>query len=123
MIDHPFDYSQLETIGFPTGTYAADEWIFMAEDAGKHMFIVRSGEVHIITNGSVVEVVSQHGVFGEMSLIDGAPRAASARTTVPTELVAIDRPSFLRLVQDNPDFSLQIMRCMAMRIRHLTETI
>ena len=52
------------------------------------MFIVRSGEVHIINNGSVIEVVRQHGVFGEMSLIDGAPRAAIAKTTSPTELIA-----------------------------------
>jgi CRP/FNR family transcriptional regulator, cyclic AMP receptor protein len=123
MTDKSFDYSQLEMIGFPTGSYAADEWIFMAEDAGKHMFIVRSGEVQIINNGSVLEVVGQHGVFGEMSLIDGAPRAASAKTTTSTELVAIDRPSFLRLVQSNPEFSLQIMRSMATRIRQLTETI
>lgn len=118
-----FDYSVFDNIGFPTRNYEAGEWIFMAEDAGVHMFIVRSGEVHIINNGSVLEVVGQHGVFGEMSLIDGAPRAASAKTTSPTELIAIDRPAFLRLVQGTPEFSLQIMRSMALRIRQLTETI
>ena len=123
MSDNSFDYSLFDNIGFPTRNYAADKWIFMAEDAGERMFIVRSGEVRIINNGSVIEVVRQHGVFGEMSLIDGAPRAASAKTTSPTELIAIDRPSFFRLVQGNPEFSLQIMRSMALRIRQLTETI
>ena len=42
-----------------------------------------------------LEVVGPGGLFGEMALIDGGPRSASAVARKATELVVIDRPTFV----------------------------
>ena len=55
------------------------------------MYVVRSGEVEIERDGKVVETVTAGGIFGEMALIDGAPRAATARAKTDCEVAPISR--------------------------------
>ena len=50
-------------------------------------------------------------------MIDGGPRSASAVAVGPTEVHAIDRATFDRLVRDDPKFAMAIMREMARRLR------
>jgi len=81
------------------------------------MYVVRSGAVDVITFGKILERVGPGGVFGEMALIDDAPRAAAALASVPTEVAVIDKPTFLKLIAEEPEFALQIMKLMAERVR------
>ena len=46
------------------------------------MYVVRSGAVDVITFGKVLERIGPGGMFGEMALIDDAPRAAAALASV-----------------------------------------
>ena len=81
------------------------------------MYVVRSGAVDVITFGKVLERIGPGGVFGEMALIDDAPRAAAALASVATEVAVIDKPTFLTLIAEEPEFALQIMKLMAERVR------
>ena len=65
--------------------------MFAEGDEGDKMYVIRSGEVEIVRDGQVVETLSPGGIFGEMALIDGSPRAATARAKTACEVAPIPR--------------------------------
>lgn len=104
--------------------YKAGDTIFNEGDAGKRvMFAVKEGEVEIIHNGVVLETVTGGHFFGEMSLVDDAPRAATAVAKTDAKIIAIDKYHFLYLTHEAPNFALQVMHVMAERIRALHERV
>jgi CRP-like cAMP-binding protein len=117
------DFSLLTRAGFPLRRYAAGEKIFVQDDEGSWMYVVRSGRVSIMTYGTVLESVGPNGMFGEMALIDGSPRSATAVAAEPTEVAPIDRKAFAHLVRQDPDFALRVMRLLAARIRQMNASL
>ena len=117
MSDALFDLEIFIRRGIPLRAFGAGERIFLEADAGDAMYVVRSGAVDVISFGNVLDRIGAGGVFGEMALIDDAPRAAAALASEPTEVVVIDKPTFLALIAEEPEFALQIMKLMAERVR------
>jgi CRP-like cAMP-binding protein len=115
--DTDFDFSMFTRRGIPMRRFDAGERIFLEQDSGAAMYVVHSGGVDVITFGKILERVGPGGVFGEMALIDDAPRAAAALANVETEVAVIDKPTFLTLIAEEPEFALQIMKLMAERVR------
>ena len=68
----------LANAGSPPISFRPGEVIFREGDKGNEMYVVRSGEVDIELDGKVLETLARGGIFGEMALIDGSPRAATA---------------------------------------------
>lgn len=99
--------------------YAAGEEIFAQGSASSEMFGVVSGSVELRKNGEPVVTIGADGTFGEMGIIDKAPRSLSAVALEPTEIAVIDERTFLFLVQETPMFALQVMQSLATRIRQL----
>ena len=102
MLGTPFDFDFLERFKIPLKRFAAGEKIFLEEDPGDYMYLVVEGKVSIVTYGTVLENVGLHGIFGELALIDSAPRSAAALAAEATEVALINRDTFLELqtVQD-----------------------
>lgn len=81
--------------------------LFWEGDPGDHMYFVREGVLVVsktVTSG-VEEVLARVGpgeFLGEMSLLDGAPRCATARAETPTVLLALDRRSLDEFVTGSP---------------------
>ncbi|MBU2582955.1 MAG: Crp/Fnr family transcriptional regulator [Alphaproteobacteria bacterium] len=124
MTENPeFDFSLLARDNIPVRQFAADEKIFLAGEAGSSMFIVRSGKVAIKSGGMILESVGPGGLFGEMALIDGSPRSATAVATEDSEIAVIEQPGLLGLIQQNPKFALTVMQLMARRIRRTNESL
>jgi CRP/FNR family transcriptional regulator, cyclic AMP receptor protein len=123
MTDAPFDFGFFERFSIPLKRFQSGETIFSEGDDGDRMYVVLEGKIDIATNGSVLETVGLHGIFGEMALIDRGPRSASATANAPTELAIITEPSFVELVRKNPVFSLFVMRQMAARIRRMNKVV
>jgi len=111
------DLSLLANAGFASATFAAGEVIFTAGDAGDYMYVVRSGTVEIERDGKVIETLSGGGIFGEMALIDGSPRSATAMAKTDAEVSPINERSFLFLVHETPFFAIAVMRTLAERLR------
>lgn len=118
-----FDFDLLEKGGFALKSHRQGEKIFLAGDEGEEMYIVKSGKVHIIASGVVVEHVGPQGIFGEMAMIDGSPRSATAVAAEDTELAPVDRTTFLYMVKENPEFALQVLQMLTARIRQMNEYI
>lgn len=71
---------------------------------GDEMYVVRSGKVRIFATDAghetTLAVLGPHEFFGEMSLLTGDPRAASAAAQGDVEITVIDQVTFNRLVGD-----------------------
>ena len=98
-------------------TFRQGETIFKEGDPADCMFAVVEGAVDIELRGTVVEHIASGGVFGEMALIDGLPRSATAVAAADCSLAAINEKRFLRLIELTPRFALQIMQVITERLR------
>jgi CRP/FNR family cyclic AMP-dependent transcriptional regulator len=104
-------------------TLAPGQELFKKGDAGRHMYVVKSGEVQVIDGNHVFETVPAGGILGEMALISGQTRSTGARATVASVVVPIDEKRFLFLVQQTPFFAIRVMRVMSNRLRMMNERI
>jgi CRP/FNR family transcriptional regulator, cyclic AMP receptor protein len=91
--------------------------IFREGDPAQELFIVQSGEVEIRLGNRLLETLPQYSIFGEMALIDSAPRSATAIAATDVRLVAVSEKQFLFLISNTPYFALNVMRVMARRLR------
>jgi len=123
MADDEFDFDGLVSGGYPLQRFETDQRIFTQDDEGNAMYVVRSGKVAIMSAGAVLESIGPNGIFGEMSLIDGSPRSATAIAREPTELAVIDERAFSYLVERNPAFALDLLRRLTKRLRRMTESL
>jgi CRP-like cAMP-binding protein len=97
----------------------AGETIFREFDMGAEMYVVLEGQVELSIDGKAIEVLGQGEPFGEMALIDQAPRVATAVAKTPCKLAVISEKRFLFMVAQTPHFALQIMKVMADRLRRM----
>jgi CRP/FNR family transcriptional regulator, cyclic AMP receptor protein len=91
--------------------------VFREGDSGEEMYGIVSGEIELRINDRVIRTLGADDVFGEMAIVDSAPRSATAVATRDTLLAVIDRHLFLFLVHETPTFALQVMSAMAARQR------
>jgi small-conductance mechanosensitive channel/CRP-like cAMP-binding protein len=84
--------------------FGAGELIVKQGEAGSSMFVVASGEVVVVLEpqGQELARLGPGGFFGEMSLLTGAPRNATVRTGVDSELLEITGEAFRQFVLANP---------------------
>ena len=102
---------------------APGEVFFKAGDAGDQMFGVVSGQIELRRGDQVLARVGPGGTFGEMAIIDSAPRALTAVAVEASEIAVIDRRMFLFLVTETPTFAIQVMQSLASRIRELDDRV
>ena len=102
--------------------YNKSEIIFEENSLGNEMYVIHSGKVKLTTSapGSelVLGILGPGEFFGEMALVDDAPRSATATAVEDnTRLVVLDQSKFLYLVSQQPPFALTIMHGLCQRIR------
>ncbi|KUO60373.1 MAG: Crp/Fnr family transcriptional regulator [Alphaproteobacteria bacterium BRH_c36] len=119
----PIDFDKLHRDGVPFASFQAGEKVFLADEAGDAMYVVRSGLVDILMFGRVLETVGPGGIFGEMSLIDENPRSAAALVASNAEVAILSRAEFLAQIMVDPKFALYVLQVMAQRLRRLDDAI
>jgi len=117
MANPPVDFRVLAGAGVPVRDFKAGDVIFRRGDPAHELFIVQSGEVEIRLGNRVLETLPQYSIFGEMALIDSAPRSATAIACSDAKLVPVSEKQFLFLISNTPYFALNVMRVMARRLR------
>ena len=113
-IDHYYD---LLAHGRSPRTLQANELIFDQGDPGDSLVVVREGSVELKDEDRVVETVTAPGLFGEMALIEDAPRALTAVAATDATIIEIPARHFWVLVHDTPYFAQLVMSVMAQRLR------
>jgi len=109
----------LTSLGHLKTTFPAGATIFEEGADGDHMYLVQSGSVEVRVAGKTVHTVDTGGFFGEMALVEEAPRSASAVAETECHLMPIDRQRFEYLIAKTPDFIIEMMRVMAARLRQM----
>ena len=101
--------------------YKSGEIVFMKEDIGNNFFIVKAGRIKIFTSiGSekkkTFAFLKKGDFFGEMSLLGGKVRSASAQAVEGSELIVISKKNFKELIRQSPDFTLKLLYTLANRL-------
>ncbi|MBL4635816.1 MAG: Crp/Fnr family transcriptional regulator [Kofleriaceae bacterium] len=100
---------------FETGTV-----LFEEGDAGDKMYVVQSGRVSIsrmIAGGNQILARLPAGeFFGEMSLLSGRPRSATAIILEPSRLLIIDGGTFESMVRSRSEIAVRLIKTMADRL-------
>ena len=86
-------------------------------EPGREFFVLISGEVSVVVDGHEVAVLSEGQWFGELALIDPAPRDATVTTLSPCQLLVIESRRFLPLLEEVPVLSHKLMVGLARRLR------
>jgi len=96
--------------------------IFYEEDMGTSFYLIMSGQVKIVMLSNdgrehILGVLKEKDFFGEISLLDGQPRSASALALSDVKAITITRDDFTKLLRNNPDITLKIMFVLCKRLR------
>jgi CRP/FNR family transcriptional regulator/CRP/FNR family cyclic AMP-dependent transcriptional regulator len=104
------------------------EVLFHKDDPGTTLYLVRAGRIKISVFSSegkeAIFTVHRPGdVFGELALLDGAPRSATATALEPSRLLTLDRSAFVAFLKEQPDASLILLAELATRVRRLSAQV
>jgi CRP/FNR family cyclic AMP-dependent transcriptional regulator len=102
--------------------FAVDDVIFEEGSTGRELFVVLDGEVEIAkVDGARKTTIVKLGkgeFFGEMAVIDGSARSATAIASAPnTKVMRINHARFVYLVSQQPAFALMVMDALSKRLR------
>jgi CRP/FNR family transcriptional regulator len=102
--------------------FDVDDVIFEEGSTGRELFVVLDGEVEIakINGGSKTSIVKlgKGEFFGEMAVIDGSARSATAiAAAANTKVMRINHARFVYLVSQQPAFALMVMDALSKRLR------
>jgi CRP/FNR family transcriptional regulator, cyclic AMP receptor protein len=108
--------------------FAPDTVIFSRGDPAQTMMVVVTGKVQISSpamEGDKIIFATMHpgDVFGEIALIDGHDRSTDAIATEATEVLLLNRDDFIRVLENNPKLSIDLLRVLCTRIRHTNELL
>lgn len=102
--------------------FGVDDVIFEEGATGRELFVVIEGEVEIAkVSGATRTTIVKLGkgeFFGEMAVIDGSARSATAIASAPnTRVMRINHARFVYLVSQQPAFALMVMDALSKRLR------
>jgi CRP/FNR family cyclic AMP-dependent transcriptional regulator len=107
--------------------YPAGQVVFEQDEPGARMYIIKRGQVRIYrTVGSeelMLALLGPGEFFGEMALLEGLPRSASARCEKTCLLVEVDGPTFGRMIEGNAEIAVRLLCKLAGRVRELGERV
>lgn len=93
------------------------ETIFAENDTQSRIYLLLRGEVSLVAAGKPIGTVKAAEIFGELAVIDGAPRSASALAATPCRFIALDEEKFTHALRLQPAFALMLMSTLIHRLR------
>ena len=97
--------------------YAADSIIFREGDYGDTLFIIVDGSVQISRSGEPLALLQTRDHFGEMSILDGEPRSASAVAVRDCLLLKISQEEFHDILSTHFDTALAVIKTLSRNLR------
>ena len=97
------------------------EYIFREGETGGFAYVLNEGAVEIVKSGDegtvVLSEVTPGALFGEMAIIDGGSRSASARARTDAVVTEVDKNTFLSHISKNPETTLSLMKRLSSYVR------
>jgi CRP-like cAMP-binding protein len=104
--------------------------VFIENMPGESLFLIRQGKIRISRmfaegDEKTLAVLGPMDIFGEMAVIDGLPRSATARVAENAELISLKKKDYETLCKSDPELALKlimnIVRVFSRRIREATD--
>ncbi|MEA2509977.1 MAG: family transcriptional regulator, cyclic receptor protein [Actinomycetota bacterium] len=107
-------------------SYKKGQLLVYQGDTGDSVFVVVEGLVKVMVTSEegeemVLVTLRPGDTFGELSLVDGGPRSASAEAVEPTRVLIITRSVLLELLEKHPSLTDSLLRSLGSLARRLTE--
>ncbi len=121
------DTTKLKLLAFSSSylTFDAGEDLFSEGEVADGAYLIEAGHVEIVSGPPDAEVrvgtLGPHDLVGEMAILMNQPRTATVRALEPVKVLKIEGELFLRLVTENPETALAVMRSLSERLAHITE--
>jgi CRP-like cAMP-binding protein len=96
---------------------AAGSPLFAENASGNTMYFIAAGEVALTRGGKPLDVIKAGEVLGEMSVLTGEPRSATATARADCEVIELDGNAFSGAIQKTPDFALMLLAILIKRLR------
>lgn len=100
--------------------YKDQDIIFCEYEPGDTFYLINSGKVQIVKiMGDIektIDVLEPGEIFGEMAILEGAPRVASAIAQGRVTALEFNRENFKILMQGNPQIALKLLKLFTKRI-------
>ncbi|MBP8133066.1 MULTISPECIES: Crp/Fnr family transcriptional regulator [Zoogloea] len=108
--------------------FAANTIVVSEGDEGNSLFIIQNGSLKAFLTDNVgrevtLSLLDPGDYFGELALLDEAPRSASVMAVTRSEVLQIPRTAFLELIEVYPACLQLVVRNLVGRIRLLTESV
>ncbi|HEU4994433.1 MAG TPA: cyclic nucleotide-binding domain-containing protein [Gemmatimonadaceae bacterium] len=107
--------------------FADGEIIFAEGDTSTEMYVVRAGKIeiskHVAGHSIRLAVLDRGAFFGEMSLLEGLPRSATARAIGNVAVLVLRPGSLLLQIRRDPTFAFELLQQLSGRIRDLNEKL
>lgn len=122
------DPARLKLLAFSSAylTLAGGEVLFYVGEAADAVYIIEEGEAEILVGAGRDEVrvgtLGRYWLLGELAVFRNQPRSATIRALGELRVVKIDADIFLRIVSENPQVSLNIMRILSDKLARMTES-
>ena len=104
------------------------QMVFWQDDPGEAMFVLLEGSVKLVVCSRDGELIELHrhdapAVFGELAMLDGGPRTASAEAVERSTLLVVTRPELLRLLRNEDQVAEALLRTLGAMVRRTTRQI
>jgi CRP-like cAMP-binding protein len=108
--------------------YSPGEAIVWVGESGKAFFVIEQGKVAITLPDDhgrelVLASFGPGQFFGEISLLDGGPRTATARAETDCTLLELGRQEFLQFIRKHPSAAIHLMTVLGQRQRDTNEKL
>lgn len=110
-----------------TVTYDKGEVIYDQGDVGNCMFIIKDGQVTLVKVALEIEeemgTLAKGDFFGELSILEHSNRTETARAETDVTLVAIHRPTFVKMIKSNMEIAIRMLQKLSTKMRLAEERI
>lgn len=103
--------------------FEAGQLIITQGTPGQAFYMILSGRVEIIRDGRSLGAYGPGDFFGEMSLLDNAPRSATIRALDPTRCLMLSSWDFKTLIEKTPSIAVKLLEVLSRRLRVADERL
>jgi CRP-like cAMP-binding protein len=103
--------------------FQPDQIIVTQGTPGQAFYLILSGRVEILRDGTSLGAFGAGDFFGEMSLLDQAPRSATIRALEPTNCLMLSSWDFKSLLEQHPRIAIKLLEVLSRRLRVADERI
>jgi CRP/FNR family cyclic AMP-dependent transcriptional regulator len=100
----------------------AGKQLLQQGDHPHEFFLIVDGSVRIDRDGAPINTLGPGDFLGEIALLDGGQRSATATAVTPVNLLILGQREFNTLLHDYPDIRTSVLTALARRVRRLENT-